>query len=79
MSKKYTVELDWDTIDNIVVGQLRETWESLKNDIGAGNHVFVWNDSEADDIEIRKHVDALELILKWYATPDQLKDMGLEP
>lgn len=79
MSKKYTVELDWDTVDNIVVAQLRETWESLKNDIGAGNHVFVWNDPEADDVEIRKHVDALELILKWYATPDQLKDMGLEP
>lgn len=74
---KISVELDWDTIDNIVVGQLRETWESLKADLGANNHVFVWSDQEADDAEIQKHIDALEIILKWYSTPDQLKDMGL--
>lgn len=76
---KITVELDWETIDGIVVGQLRETWESLKEDLTANNHVFVWGDQEADDAQIQKHIDALELILKWYATPEQLKDMGLEP
>jgi len=79
MSRKISVELGWDTVDAIVVGQLRETWEGLKADLGAGNHVFVWGDPEADDIEIQKHIDAFELILKWYATPDQLKDMALEP
>jgi hypothetical protein len=76
---KYTVELDWETVDNIVVGQLRDTRESLKNDLGAGARVFVWGDQEADDAEIQKHIDAVELLLKWYSTPDQLKDMGLEP
>lgn len=79
MSKKYTVELDWDTVDNIVVGQLRESWESLKKDLGAGHDVFVWKDPEQDDELIQKHIDALELMLKWYATPEQLEDMGLEP
>lgn len=73
----YNIELDWDIVDKIVVGQLRNTWETLKSDLGANNHVFVWGDQEADDAEIQKHIDALELILKWYATPEQLKDMGL--
>lgn len=75
---KVTVELGWDTIDSIVVGQLRDTWESLKNDLGKGNHVFAWGDTEQDDALIQKHVDALELILKWYATPAQLAEMGLK-
>lgn len=75
---KISVELDWETIDSIVVGQLRDTWQSLKADLGAGNHVFAWGDPEQDDELIQKHIDALELILKWYSTPEQLKDMGLE-
>lgn len=75
---KISVELDWETVDHIVVGQLRDTWQSLKNDLGANNHVFAWGDQEQDDAEIQRHIDALELILKWYATPAQLADMGLK-
>ena len=60
---KISVELDWETIDNIVVGQLRDTWEGLKKDLGANNHVFVWGDQEADDAEIQKHIDALFCIV----------------
>lgn len=74
---KVTVELDWDTIDGIVVGQLRDTWQNFKADIGNNNHVFVWGDQEADDIEIQKRIDALELLLKWYATPEQLAEIGI--
>lgn len=76
---KITVDLDWETIDNIVVGQLRSTWEALKNDLGKSHNIFVWGDQEADDAEIQKHINALKLLLKWYSTPEQLKDMGLEP
>ena len=76
---KLTVELDWETVDNIVVSQLRQTLETLGQDLGRGKHVFVWGDQEADDAEIQKHIEALELLLKWYATPEQLKDMDLEP
>lgn len=75
---KFTVELDLETIDNIVVKQLRNTWESLKDDLGAGSGVFVWGDQEADDVEIQKHIDAVEIVLKWYSTPDQMKEMGLK-
>ena len=75
---KISVELEWEAIDHIVVSQLRDTWERLKLDIGANNHVFVWGDQEADDAEIQKHIDALELLLKWYSTPDELVKMGLK-
>lgn len=74
----YKIELNWDMVDSIVVGQLRSTWESLKDDLGKGRHVFEWGDQQADDVEIQKHIDALEVVLKWFATPDQLKEMGLE-
>lgn len=75
---KISVELEWEAIDSIVVSQLRSTWETLKDDLGKGRYIFVWGDQEADDAEIQKHIDALELMLKWYSTPDQLKELGLE-
>jgi hypothetical protein len=75
---KISVELEWETVDSIVVSQLRSTWETLKGDLGAGNWVFEWGDQEADDAQIQKHIDALELILKWYSTPNQLVEMGLK-
>ena len=75
---KISVELEWETVDSIVVSQLRNTWETLKSNLGNGDWVFVWGDQEADDAEIQKRIDALELMLKWYSTPDQIKEMGLK-
>lgn len=75
---KITVELDYEAVDNIVQAQLVETWESLKRDLGANANIFVWGDQEADDAVIQKHIDALELVIKWYSTPDQMKALGLE-
>ena len=74
---KISVELEWETVDSIVVSQLRNTWETLKNDQGNQAWVFVWGDQEADDAEIQKHIDAIELLLKWYATPEQLAGIGI--
>jgi hypothetical protein len=71
MMSKISVELDWETVDSIVVGQLRSTRESLKNDQGNKAWVFVWGDQEADDAEIQKYIDATELLLKWYSTQEQ--------
>lgn len=73
-----TVKLDYETIDSIVQAQLVETWTGLKDDLGKGHHIFVWGDPEADDAVIQKHIDALELVIKWYSTPDQLKELGIE-
>lgn len=73
-----TVKLDYETIDSIVQAQLVETWTGLKDDLGKCRHIFVWGDPEADDAVIQKHIDALELVIKWYSTPDQLKELGIE-
>lgn len=75
---KISVELDWETVDSIVVGQLRDTWQSLKNDVGAGAWVFAFGDQEQDDAEIQRHIDALEVVLKWYGNKEQLESIGLK-
>ena len=75
---EYKIDLTYEMVDNIIVSQLRSTWETLKDDLGNARWIFVWGDQEADDVEIQKRIDALELMLKWYATPDQLKEMGLK-
>lgn len=74
----YKIDLTYEMVDNIIVSQLRSTWQTLKDDLGNARWIFVWGDQEADDIEIQKRIDALELMLKWYSTPDQLKEMGLK-
>jgi len=75
---KISVELEWEAVDSIVVSQLRATWEALKDNLGNRDWVFVWGDQEADDAEIQKRIDAAEIMLKWYSTADQLKEMGLK-
>ena len=74
----YKIDLSYEMVEQIVVDQLRDTWDTFKGDLGANNAIFVWNDQEADEAEIQKHIDALELLLKWYATSDQLKEIGLK-
>ena len=74
----YKIDLSYEMVDQIVVDQLRDTWNAFKRDLGANAATFVWNDQEADDVEIQKRIDALELLLKWYATSDQLKEIGLK-
>jgi hypothetical protein len=77
-SNKYTIDLNYEMVDEIVVSQLRDTWESFKNDLCNARSVFVRGNQEADDVEIQKHIDAVELMLKWYSTTNQLKEMGLK-
>ena len=75
---KYTIDLSYEMTDQIVVDQLRDTWNTWRRDLGSNSGIFVWGDQEADDVEIQKHIDALEIVLKWYSTPDQLVEMGLK-
>jgi len=76
---EYTFKLSYEQVDHIVVDQLVQTLDCLKSDLRKNRGVFVWGDPDADDVEIQKRIDALELLLEWYATPDQLKEMGIEP
>ena len=72
---KVTVELDIDQFDKLVVEELIRTRDAFLNDLGANNHVFVYGDSEADDIEIQKHIDSLDQLIRWFGTPEQVKQV----
>ena len=72
---KISVELDIDQFDKLVVEELIRTRDAFLNDLGANNHVFVYGDSEADDIEIQKHIDSLDQLIRWFGTPEQVKQV----
>ena len=72
---KISVELDVDQFDKLVVEELIKTRKAFLNDLGANNHVFVYGDQEADDIEIQKHIDSLDDLIKWFGTPEQVKQV----
>ena len=72
---KISVELDNEQFDKLVVEELIRTRQTFLNDLGANNHVFVWGDQEADDIEIQKHIDSLDQLIKWFGTPEQVKQV----
>lgn len=72
---KVSVELDVDQFDRLVVEGLIRTRKGFLDDLGANNHVFVYGDSEADDIEIQKHIDSLDQLIRWFGTPEQVKQV----
>lgn len=75
MMSKISVELDIDQFDKLVVGELIRTRAQFLNSLGANDHVFVWDDQEADDVEIQKHIDSLDNLIKWFGTPEQIKEV----
>lgn len=69
---KYKIEISEDMIDSIVIDQLVASRQQFLNDLGANSNVFVWRDQEEDDKEIQKHIDAIDITIKWFATSEQL-------
>ena len=70
MSKKITVELDWDTIDKITTSSMQSHVESLEDDLqkrkaGTGMAIF-HKDKRKDIAEINRHIDAFKTVLKYY-------------
>ena len=72
---KISVELDIDQFDKLVVEELIKTRAQFLNDLGANANIFVWGDQEADDAEIQKHIDSLDDLIKWFGTPEQVKQV----
>ena len=80
---KFTIDIDYELADKITAHTLLETYQNFKDrisEIEAGGRpaIFEWEDIQADRAEIQKRIDALKLLLDWYCTPDQLKEMGLK-
>ena len=70
MSKKITVELDWDTIDKVTTCSMQSHVESLEDDLekrkaGTGMAIF-HKDKKKDIAEINRHIDAFKTVLKYY-------------
>ena len=70
MSKKVTVELDWDTVDQITTSSMESLVESLEDDLekrkaGTGMAIF-HKDKKKDIAEINRHIDAFKTVLKYY-------------
>jgi len=68
--KEITVTLEADTVDPIVKQQLSEVLDSLESDLArrksnTGFAIFE-HDPELDMIEIKRHCDAVQLILSYY-------------
>jgi uncharacterized protein with ACT and thioredoxin-like domain len=68
----YKIEISEDMIDTIVIDQLAASRQQFLNDLGANSNVFVWKDQEEDDKEIQKHIDAIDIVINWFATSEQL-------
>ena len=70
MNKKITVELDWDTVDQITTSSMESLVESLEVDLenrkaGTGMAIF-HKDKKKDIAEINRHIDAFWTVLKYY-------------
>jgi hypothetical protein len=68
--KQVTVELDWDTVDGIVVSQLSDTYESLSQDCenrkaGRGIAIFE-HDLNADVALIESHLESFKIVLSYF-------------
>jgi len=68
--KKVTVELDYDTVDNIIVGQLVDTLEHLQEDLElrkTGSGLAIFEHDPKEDVKIlREHVDAFKIVLSYF-------------
>ena len=66
-----TVELDWETVDNIVVEQVTDARAGLieqleeRKEKGSKGGVFD-NNKKKDIILIKAHIDAFEMVIKYF-------------
>ena len=79
---KFTIDIDYELADKITAQSLIETYQNFKDrisEIEAGGRpaIFEWEDIKHDKAEIQKRINALELLLDWYCTPDQLEELRL--
>lgn len=69
------VELDYDTIDGIVKQQLRSLRDNLKDDLKRrkeGTGIAIFEVDKTTDISlIKEHVEAFNLILRYYGEKDE--------
>jgi hypothetical protein len=72
---KVTVELDYDAVDDIVKQQLCSLRDNLKDDLERrkeDNGMAIFEiDKEADIILMKEHIEAFNVILRYYGEKDE--------
>lgn len=69
---KYTIDISYEMADKILVDHLKETKKCFEMDLARGDaNIFFWEEPEKDKAEIQRHIDAIDLILDWYAIPGE--------
>jgi hypothetical protein len=72
---KVMVELDWDAVDDIVKQQLRSLRDNLKDDLKRRKEdkgIAIFEVDKTTDIAlIKEHVEAFNLILRYYGEKDE--------
>ena len=75
---KITVELDSETIDQVIVDQLFAARSSFLKDYESGTaHVFSLDPKE-DRKQIRKMIKSFERVISWYSVPGSVEFDKLE-
>lgn len=74
-ARKVSVDLDWDTVDNIVKQELISLKSNLQEDLkkrkkGTGMAIFD-TDKTTDVALIKEHIEAFNVILKYYGVKDE--------
>ena len=81
-SATVSLEVEADVIEQIVVQELVGLHTSLSRDLKdrkAGKRIGVFDmDKDIDIATLNGHLFAVETVLKYYTTPDQLKEYGFK-
>lgn len=76
---KFTVELNYDAMDSIVVQVLKEQYSSLTDDLKGRKddrekYGIFSSDKKEDIAEIQRHLDAVETVLSYNMTHDDFEE-----
>ena len=76
MTKTVTIELPYETLDDIVLTALKETYEMCSNEVEILNNKERYLEIyEREDLALSKEIrDAAKALIYYFSTPDQAKE-----
>lgn len=74
MSREFTIKIDDEVVDTVLVGYLRDTMAALVKSLGerwsGEDRLGLFHDDVDKDIEeIKKHIDALRVVINYISAP----------
>jgi len=67
----YTVNIDSEEVDRIVLNELKTSRKAFISDLNSAvnPNIFFWDEPEKDKAEIQRHIDALNIVISWFDIP----------